>query len=81
MEEMMGLGLFSAASGAAMFEKCLENRTLSEIVAFIAWLALPLAIIVHLIFCQESKEISTLILISSVFIISFYLKFVVSRSE
>lgn len=79
MQEMMGLGLFSAASGSVMFEKCLENSTIADTISLAAWIIIPLATIFYLLLCKESKELSTILIISNIFIISFYVKFINSK--
>lgn len=79
MQDMMGLGLFSVATGSLMFDKCAEYNGISDVVSLIAWILLPLLTIFHLFAEQNVTALAVILVVLSLFVVSFYAAFMRDR--
>lgn len=81
MQDVVGLGLFSFATGAFLFEKCVEHDHLSDVVSLLVWIFLPLVTIYFLLTEHERTNFTTALLVSNLFVISFYASFLRSKPQ
>ena len=79
MQDVMGLGLFSVATGSFMFEKCWEHNGISDAISLVAWIVLPLVTICYLLEEKKSTDLTATLVVSNLFIVSFYVAFLRTR--
>lgn len=81
MQDVVGLGLFSFATGSFLFEKCVEHDHLSDVVSLLVWILLPLVTIYFLVIEHDRTNFTTALLVSNLFVISFYISFLRSKPQ
>ena len=81
MQDVLGLGLFSFATGTFLFEKCVEHDHLSDVVSLLVWILLPVVTIYFLLVEHKRSDFTTALLVSNLFVISFYASFLRSKHQ
>jgi hypothetical protein len=81
MENAIGLGIFSVASGSMAFDRCTSDNRISDIVAVVAWVILPFVAIAHVLLDVKSADVKIAILVANAFVIAFYSRFLRKKYE